>query len=79
MPRRVKTKSKPPRLKKVRPDGTACIKPRGLETRLGISPPTRWRWEKGGQLPPRDVFVGGRAIGWRPSTLEESERGPARA
>ncbi|MDP9089578.1 MAG: phage major capsid protein [Pseudomonadota bacterium] len=39
MPRRIKAKAKPPRGKKIRPDGTARIKPRGLETRLGISPP----------------------------------------
>ncbi len=76
MPRRIKAKAKPPRGKKIRPDGTACIKPRGLETRLGISPPTRWRLEKSGQLPPRDVYIGDRAIGWRPETLERAERGP---
>jgi predicted DNA-binding transcriptional regulator AlpA len=47
-----------------------------METRYGISAPTRWRWEKDGKLPRRDVFVGGVAVGWRPSTIETAERGP---
>lgn len=54
--------------------GTAVIWPAGVEERLGITPWTRWRWEKIGRLPPRDVNVGGKT-GWRPETLEAAERG----
>lgn len=54
-------------------EGTRVIWPKGLEKRYGISAPTRWRWERDGQLPARDVFVGG-CRGWKPSTLEEFER-----
>jgi hypothetical protein len=57
--------------------GPVVIYPGGAEIRYSISGPTRWRWEQAGKLPPRDVFVGGKAIGWRPETLEEAERGPA--
>lgn len=53
--------------------GTSVIWPRGLEERYGISPPTRWRWEKSGRLPARDVNIGGRT-GWRPDTLAAAER-----
>jgi len=52
--------------------GTAVVWPSGVEDRYGISAPTRWRWEKRGRLPPRDVNVGGKT-GWRPSTLEAGE------
>jgi hypothetical protein len=57
--------------------GTAVIWPKGLEVRYGISPATRWRWERSdpSQLPKRDVFVGGIAVGWKPETLEKAERG----
>ena len=55
--------------------GTACIWPRGVEQRYDISAPTRWRWERQGLLPPRDVYIGGRAVGWRPETLEVADRG----
>ena len=54
--------------------GTVVVWPRGIELRYGISAPTRWRWEKSGRLPPRDVNVGGKT-GWRPETLERAERG----
>jgi predicted DNA-binding transcriptional regulator AlpA len=57
---------------KQRGRGTHVIWPSGLEDRYGISAPTRWRWERSGKLPPRDVFVGGRS-GWRPETLENAE------
>jgi predicted DNA-binding transcriptional regulator AlpA len=53
--------------------GTHVIWPPGLEARLGISAPTRWRWEKSGKLPPRDVHIGGRS-GWRPATIEAAEQ-----
>jgi predicted DNA-binding transcriptional regulator AlpA len=52
--------------------GTAVVWPRGVEERYGISAPTRWRWEKLGLLPPRDIKVGGRT-GWRPQTLATAE------
>jgi predicted DNA-binding transcriptional regulator AlpA len=62
-------------LKNARTIGTACIWPRGVEQRYDISSPTRWRWEKERRLPPRDVFVGGRPVGWRPETLDAADRG----
>lgn len=43
--------------------GTSIVWPKGLEQMLGISAPTRWRWEKDGKLPQRDINVGGRS-GW---------------
>jgi predicted DNA-binding transcriptional regulator AlpA len=49
--------------------------PSELEGRYGISTPTRWRWERDGKLPKRDVKVGGVLVGWRPETLEAAERG----
>jgi predicted DNA-binding transcriptional regulator AlpA len=57
--------------------GTGVITPRGMEARYGWSPPTRWRAERDGRLPPRDVFIGGKAVGWRPETIERAERGIA--
>lgn len=54
--------------------GTAVIWAKGCEARYGISAPTRWRWERIGRLPPRDVNLGGKT-GWRPETLERAERG----
>lgn len=53
--------------------GSAVIWPGGVEERYDISTPTRWRWEREGKLPPRDVNVGGKT-GWRPATLEAAER-----
>jgi predicted DNA-binding transcriptional regulator AlpA len=52
--------------------GTDVIWPQGIELRYGISAPTRWRWERSGRLPPRDINIGGRT-GWRPETLERAE------
>lgn len=65
--------------KPLRNGGTRVIYPRGLEIRYGISLSTRWRWEKAGRLPIRDVYVGGVAVGWRPETIEAAERGPQAA
>jgi predicted DNA-binding transcriptional regulator AlpA len=55
--------------------GTVVVWPSGVQDRYGISAPTRWRWEKMGRLPKRDVNVGGKT-GWRPATLEAADRGP---
>jgi hypothetical protein len=52
--------------------GTAVVWPAGVEQRYGISDITRWRWERAGKLPPRDIHVGGRS-GWRPETLASFE------
>jgi predicted DNA-binding transcriptional regulator AlpA len=65
--------------KHTRTIGTACVWPRGVELRYDISAPTRWRWEKLGMLPPRDVFVGGKAVGWKPETLACADSGQAAA
>ena len=62
--------------KRMRTFGTRCIWPRGLLERYGVSAPTLWRWERTGKLPERDVYIGGRAVGWRPETIERAERGP---
>jgi predicted DNA-binding transcriptional regulator AlpA len=56
--------------------GTSVIWAAGLQERYGISAPTRWRWEKTGRLPPRDVHIGGRS-GWRPETIEAAEQKPS--
>jgi len=52
--------------------GSAVIWPSGIEERYGISSITRWRWERAGKLPPRDVHIGGRS-GWKPTTIEAAE------
>jgi predicted DNA-binding transcriptional regulator AlpA len=57
--------------------GTAIVWPKGVEERYGISGPTRWRWERSGKLPPRDVFIGGEPAGWRPATLAAAEQSAA--
>ena len=62
--------------KRARSAGSGCIWPSGVQLRYGISAPTRWRWEKIGKLPPRDVFIGGVAEGWRPETLDRCDAGP---
>jgi len=35
--------------------------------------------EKDGRLPPRDFFIGGIAVGWKPPTIERVERGETAA
>jgi predicted DNA-binding transcriptional regulator AlpA len=52
--------------------GTAVIWAKGVEERYGVTAVTRWRWERAGKLPPRDVHIGGRS-GWRPETLAAAE------
>ena len=71
----------PERVTKKRPRlaGSGVIYPRGAEERYGISLSTRWRWEREKKLPPRDVYVGGRPIGWRPETLDRADEGQAMA
>jgi predicted DNA-binding transcriptional regulator AlpA len=59
------------------PAGCEILKPRDVQLLYNISAPTRWRWERNGQLPPRDVYVGGVAKGWNPATLAAARRGPA--
>jgi hypothetical protein len=66
------TRRKRKRAPKAKVRGEAVIWPRGLEQRYGISAITRWRWERGGHLPPRDVNVGGKT-GWKPSTLTAAD------
>jgi len=56
--------------------GEAVVWPRGVEQRYGISAVTRWRWERSGKLPPRDIHVGDQS-GWRPETLAAAERLPS--
>jgi predicted DNA-binding transcriptional regulator AlpA len=46
--------------------------PIAIEHRYGISKPTRWRWEKIGRLPKRDVNLAGKT-GWKRSTIEAAE------
>ena len=58
--------------------GTAVVWAKGVEQRYGLSEVTRWRWERDGKLPPRDVNVGGRT-GWRPETLAAFENRSASA
>lgn len=61
-----------PKAKRAPREGNRVVWAKGVEERYGISAPTRWRWEKAGRLPPRDVNVGGKT-GWRPETLEAAE------
>jgi len=68
---------KPRKAKRGPREGTSVVWPRGVAARLGVSSITRWRMEKDGRLPPRDYFIGGVAVGWKPETLERAARGPA--
>ena len=60
--------------RRARHTGTACVWPSGVELRYDISPVTRWRWEKDGLLPARDVFIAGKPVGWKPATLDAADR-----
>lgn len=62
-------------IKQCRTVGTVVVWPSGVCARYGIKPVTRWRWERDNKLPPRDVFINGVPIGWKPETLEAAERG----
>lgn len=53
-------------------EGSRVVWPSGVERRYDISAVTRWRWERAGKLPGRDVTIGGRT-GWRPDTLNSHE------
>lgn len=59
-------------------EGTKVVWPAGVERRYDISTVTRWRWERAGRLPPRDVRIGGRT-GWKPETLNAAEIEPSAA
>lgn len=48
--------------------GLLVVWPSGLAEDLGITAVTRWRWERDGKLPKRDVSIAGRT-GWKPSTI----------
>jgi predicted DNA-binding transcriptional regulator AlpA len=48
------------------------IYPQGVEQILDVSKPTRWRMEREGRLPARDVFIGGVAVGWKPETIDRA-------
>jgi hypothetical protein len=62
-------------MSKAKPAGTGVIWPKGLEEIWGISAVTRWRWERAGRLPTRDVFLDGQPVGWRPETLQRHMSG----
>jgi predicted DNA-binding transcriptional regulator AlpA len=66
-------KSQPGRARRTAIAGTAVVWPSGVEVRYGISSPTRWRWERNGRLPARDVNLGGKT-GWKPETLAAAEQ-----
>lgn len=51
--------------------------PHELEHRWGRGSVTIWRMQRDGRLPPRDWFIGGKAVGWRISTIEALESGKA--
>ena len=64
-----------PNRKKPATHGTRCVWVAGVAEMYGISRITVWRWERDGKLPPKDVFVGGVAVGWKPETLERAMSG----
>jgi len=65
----------PSKIRRAPMSGSAVIWPSGVEEMYGISTQTRWRWEKLGRLPRRDVSIGGKT-GWRPETLKANEVAP---
>lgn len=70
---RPKAKTAPARPQRTRSHslraGTHVIWPAGLEEILGLSAVTRWRWERDGRLPRRDISIAGRT-GWKRETIE---------
>ena len=58
-------------------EGSRIVWPGGVAERYGVTHYTVLRWEKSGQLPPRDVYIGGRPMGWRPETLDAADSGKA--
>ncbi|MDQ5880835.1 MAG: hypothetical protein QG616_665 [Pseudomonadota bacterium] len=56
----------------------AILWPADLQRRYGISGPTRWRYERDGHLPARDVKIGPRS-GWRIETIVAHERADSAA
>lgn len=64
------------RVRRERSAGSHCIWPSGVELRYDISAQTRWRWERLGKLPPRDVYIAGELVGWKPETLDRAAAGP---
>lgn len=64
-------KSRPttkPKLKRAPTRGESVIWPAGLDKMTGWSSVTRWRRERDGSIPPRDVKIG-KATGWKPETI----------
>lgn len=59
------------------PVSPIVLYPRDVQKLLNISFTGRWRLEKQGRLPPRDVFLGVQAVGWRPETLEAWFKAPS--
>jgi len=54
----------------------AVLWPRCVQARYGVCAETRWRWEREGKLPARDVYMDGKAVAWRVATIEAAERRP---
>ena len=52
--------------------------PRDLQLRYAVARQTIDRWEKLGHIPPRDFFVGTRAVAWHVGTIERAERAQKR-
>jgi predicted DNA-binding transcriptional regulator AlpA len=72
-----KRRKRKPQLKKTLPFADRVVlKPGDVQLLYGISNPTRWRYERNGLLPKRDVHIGGKPIGWYRSTLDAAARGP---
>jgi predicted DNA-binding transcriptional regulator AlpA len=75
----MKARIKPKPLPTPAPREMRGLKPTDVQRRYGISAVTRWRWEKSGRIPPRDLFIGGEAYGWKESTLVAAESAKAGA
>jgi hypothetical protein len=55
--------------------GTHLVWPSGVQQRYGVSKATVWQWEQRGKLPPRDAFIDGKPVGWKPETLDAALSG----